>query len=54
MDKQTLNLVFYGKVKNSVRYKAIGQDPAMTSVYIMNHAVLPDPPAKIKITIEEA
>uniref|UniRef100_A0A6H1ZQP8 Uncharacterized protein n=1 Tax=viral metagenome TaxID=1070528 RepID=A0A6H1ZQP8_9ZZZZ len=54
MEKLIVNLVFYERVKNSVRYKATGQDPAMTSVYIMNTAILPDPPIKIKITIEEA
>lgn len=38
----TVNMVLFEEKKGSVRYNAEGNDPAITSTYVMKHA-LPKP-----------
>jgi hypothetical protein len=47
----TVTLVKFEEKKGSVRYNAEGDDPAMTSAYIMKYA-LPKPyPQRIKVQL---
>jgi len=47
----TVTLVMNSEKRHSVRYDAVGDDPALTSAYIMKHS-LPKPyPQTVKVTL---
>lgn len=54
MDKQVVTLVKGDDKKHSVVYRAVGEDQAVTSVYIMRRNLGKPVPQKLIMTLEEA